>query len=184
MARPSRTDRGEARPAGERDNAEQADELRPPAVLFRDLRTSPSGLTSREAARRQLVHGPNGLTRSGGRCWTGELLSQFTQPLAILLALAAVLAWAGGTPALSVAVVAVILLNAAFAFVQETQAEKTRGGTGRVPAPTARVARDNSGQARRSASRRAVDQRGAGPGSAEVSGTASQVTAACVVPGN
>ncbi|TXS73484.1 hypothetical protein EAO69_20495 [Streptomyces sp. me109] len=81
-----------------------------------------------------MVHGPNGLTRSGSRCWTGELLSRFTQPLAILLALAAVPAWAGGTPALSVAVVAVILLNAGFAFVQETQAEKARGGTGRVPA--------------------------------------------------
>lgn len=53
----------------------------------------------------------------------------------------------------------------------------------RRPPPTARVACDNSGQDRRSASRRAVDRRGTGPGSAEVSGTASQVTAACVVPG-
>jgi hypothetical protein len=40
------------------------------------------------------------------------------------LALAAALAWVGGTPALSVAVVAVILLNAGFAFVQEMQAER------------------------------------------------------------
>ncbi|GAB3844096.1 hypothetical protein [Dactylosporangium cerinum] len=41
-----------------------------------------------------------------------------------MLALAAVLAWFGGTPALAVAVVAVILLNAGFAFVQEMQAER------------------------------------------------------------
>src|SRR5689334_21079427 len=37
---------------------------------------------------------------------------------------AAVLAWLGGTPQLAAAVVAVILLNAGFAFVQERQAER------------------------------------------------------------
>ncbi|WP_443043010.1 cation-transporting P-type ATPase [Streptomyces sp. NBC_00370] len=65
-----------------------------PAELFRDLRTSRQGLASKEAARRQLIYGPNELTRRGGRRWPRELLTQFTQPVAILLALAAVLAWA------------------------------------------------------------------------------------------
>ena len=148
MTRSSHTDEREAHPPGEPDNAEQADnaeeadERRQPAELFRDLRTSPSGLTGREATRRQLVYGPNVLTRSGGRRWPGELLSQFTQPLAILLALAAVLAWAGGTPALSVAVVAVILLNAGFAFVQEMQAERAVEALAAFLPPTARVVRD------------------------------------------
>jgi len=50
------------------------------------------------------VYGPNQLTRRTGRRWPRELLDQFTQPLAILLAVAAALAWIGGTPALSVAV--------------------------------------------------------------------------------
>jgi hypothetical protein len=36
------------------------------------------------------------------------LARQFTQPLAVLLAVAAVLAWASGTPRLAVAIVAVI----------------------------------------------------------------------------
>jgi hypothetical protein len=53
-------------------------------------------------------------------CW----LVRRHWPLAILLAGAAALAWVGGTPALSVAVIAVILLNAGFAFVQEMQAER------------------------------------------------------------
>jgi len=57
----------------------------PMDTLFRDLRTSPAGLGSREAARRLVVYGPNGLSRRAGRRWPGELLSQFTQPLAILL---------------------------------------------------------------------------------------------------
>ncbi|NEB76362.1 cation-transporting P-type ATPase [Streptomyces sp. SID14478] len=144
MARSAHSDEQEDLPMDGPDNAEQGDERRPPAELFRDLRTSPSGLTTREAARRQLIYGPNTLTRSGGRRWPGELLSQFTQPLAILLALAAVLAWAGGTPALSIAVVAVILLNAGFAFVQEVQAERAVEALAAFLPPTARVVRDNA----------------------------------------
>ena len=107
---------GEARQDG--------DERRPSAELFRDLRTSRAGLEPREAARRLVVHGPNQLVRRGGPHWPRQLLAQFSQPLAILLALAAVLAWAGGTRALCLAVIAVILLNAGFAFVQERQAER------------------------------------------------------------
>lgn len=123
------------------DNAEDADERRQPAELFRDLRTSRQGLATKEADRRQLVYGPNELTRRGGPRWPGELLAQFTQPLAILLALAAVLAWLGGTPALSIAVVAVILLNAGFAFVQEMQAERAVEALAACLPATARVVR-------------------------------------------
>ncbi|GID91579.1 cation-translocating P-type ATPase [Amorphoplanes digitatis] len=109
---------------GPDQGAVTVDSREPMGTLFRDLRTSPAGLGSREAARRLVVYGPNVLSRRVGRRWPGELLSQFTQPLAVLLAVAAVLAWVGGSPALAVAVVAVILLNAAFAFVQEMQAER------------------------------------------------------------
>ena len=118
----------------------------PLAELFRDLRTSPAGLASREAARRQLVYGPNALLRRAGRRWPRELLNQFTQPLALLLAVAAVLAWAGGTPALSAAVVAVIVLNAGFAFVQERQAERAVDALSAFLPSTARVVRDGARQ--------------------------------------
>ncbi len=109
-------------PAG-RDGA-AADPLEPLAQLFRDLRTSAGGLSSREAARRLQVSGPNELSRRGGRRWPGELARQFTQPLAMLLTLAAVLAWASGTPRLAVAIVVGIVLNAGFAFAEEMQAGK------------------------------------------------------------
>jgi hypothetical protein len=49
-------------------------------------------LSAREAARRLEVFGPNELSRRGGRRWPGELARQFTQPLAVLLAVAALLA--------------------------------------------------------------------------------------------
>jgi calcium-translocating P-type ATPase len=101
-----------------------------------------NGLAGREAARRLVVYGANELTRRGGRRWPRELLAQFTQPLALLLAVAAVLAWVGGTPALSVAVVAVILLNAGFAFVQEMQAERAVEALAAFLPATAQVIRD------------------------------------------
>ena len=120
------------------------DPRRPLAELLRELRTTPDGLTGREAAHRQAVYGANSLVRPSGRRWPGELLSQFTQPLAMLLMVAALLAWAGGTPALSLAVIAVILLNAGFAFVQERQAEQAVDALSAFLPPTAQVIRDRS----------------------------------------
>lgn len=96
----------------------------PLTLLYRNLRTSEEGLSNREAERRLLVYGPNELTRRSGLRWPRELLNQFTHPLALLLMVAAVLAWLAGTPVLTAAIVAVIVLNAGFAFLQEVQAER------------------------------------------------------------
>ena len=92
-------------------------------LLFRDLRSSPEGLGEPEAARRLLIYGRNTLTRHSRRRWPRELLAQFTHPLAILLAAAAVLAAINGTLTLAEAVIAVIVINAVFAFFQEIHAE-------------------------------------------------------------
>ncbi|MEU3645264.1 cation-transporting P-type ATPase [Lentzea sp. NPDC034063] len=101
-----------------------SDPREPLERLFRDLRTRPTGLSGREAARRLVAHGPNELTRRKRRDWPKQLLRQFTHPLALLLALAAALAIVAGTTPLGIAIVAVIVLNAGLAFVQEQQAEK------------------------------------------------------------
>lgn len=100
------------------------DSREPLNVLFRDLRTSESGLSEREAQRRLLVYGPNELPRPSGRQWPRELLEQITHPLALVLFVAALLALVTGTPVLAAAIVAVIALNAGFAFVQEMQAQR------------------------------------------------------------
>ena len=84
--------------------------------LLRDLAARPEGLSSREAARRLVAHGPNELRRRRGVAWPRQLLGQITHPLALLLWVASALALAAGTPVLAAAIVAVILLNAAFAF--------------------------------------------------------------------
>jgi len=128
------------------DDLEAADPLEPLEQLFRDLRASADGLSGREAARRLEVSGPNELVRRGGRRWPGELARQFTHPLALLLTAAAVLAWASGTPRLTVAIVAVILLNASFSFVQELQAERAVEALAAFLPERAWVLRDGSRQ--------------------------------------
>ncbi|MCX4759037.1 cation-translocating P-type ATPase [Kitasatospora purpeofusca] len=111
-------------PAQEVGETGSTDPREPLALLFHDLRSSPQGLTEREADRRLTVYGPNALVRRGGRRWPRELAQQFTHPLALLLAFAALLAALSGALALAVAILAVILLNALLAFVQERQAEQ------------------------------------------------------------
>ena len=108
--------------AGDRIGAIDATE--PVDRLLRDLRSSRSGLSSREAARRLIAYGPNELRRRGGHHLWRELGRQFTHPLALLLWAAAGLAWLAGIVAVAIAIVIVIFLNAFFAFFQEMQAER------------------------------------------------------------
>jgi magnesium-transporting ATPase (P-type) len=70
-----------------------------------------------------------------------ELARQFTHPLALLLWAAAILTFVGGTAPLAVAIVAVIILNAVFAFFQELQAEKATEALKRYLPLRARVRR-------------------------------------------
>jgi len=92
--------------------------------LLRHLKARRTGLSEREAQRRLTQFGPNELQRRGGRRWPRQLAHQFTHPLALLLVAAAALAWAAGIVPVAMAIAVVILLNAAFAFVQEMQAER------------------------------------------------------------
>lgn len=97
-----------------------------------------------EVARHQVVYGASTLRRPSGRQWRRELLSQFTQPLAILLMVAAALAWAGGRPTLSLAVIVIVVRNAGFAFFQERQAEQAVDALSCFLPPTTRVVRDGA----------------------------------------
>ncbi len=101
-----------------------------------------AGLSSREAERRLLHHGPNRLERRHGRRWPKQLARQFTHPLALLLWGAAALAAIAGIAPIAIAVVVVIVLNAAFAFVQEMQAERAVEALQSYIPRRARVLRD------------------------------------------
>jgi calcium-translocating P-type ATPase len=118
------------------------DPTEPIDLLLRDLRARRDGLSEREARRRLVVSGRNELIRRRGRRWPRELLRQFTHPLALLLWAAAALALASGTPTLAAAIVAVIVLNAVFAFLQEMQAERAVEALEKYLPPHAKVVRD------------------------------------------
>ena len=110
--------------------------------LLRDLRSTRSGLTEREASRRLVSVGPNVLVRRRGRGWPSQLGRQLVHPLALLLWLAAGLALLEGTTPLAVAVVVVIWVNALFAFAQERHAERAVEALSQYLPQQARVLRD------------------------------------------
>jgi len=62
MSRPSTTS-----PVEPAEQDASVDATEPIGRLLRDLRTSRSGLSGREAARRLIAYGPNQLRRRGGR---------------------------------------------------------------------------------------------------------------------
>ncbi len=111
-------------------------------LLLRHLGTRPEGLRSREAARRLSQYGRNEITRREGSSRLRDFARQFTHPLAILLWAAALLAFLDDIPALAAAIVAVIILNAVFAFSQELQAERATEALQEYLPPRARVRRD------------------------------------------
>jgi calcium-translocating P-type ATPase len=123
-------------------SVDPVDPLEPLGQLFRDLRSGPRGLTEREAQRRLVVAGRNELERRAGPGLLREVTVQLVHPLALLLWAAAALAVAGGTPQLAVAIVVVILLNAAVAVMQERHAEQAVEALRRYLPPHASVLRD------------------------------------------
>ncbi len=108
--------------------AEAADRLANPreplALLRRELGTGLGGLSEREAARRLAVYGPNQVRRPAETTPADRLVRQLAHPLALLLWAAGALAFVAGMPVLAWAILAVILVNAAFALLQERQAER------------------------------------------------------------
>ncbi|KOG09095.1 metal ABC transporter ATPase [Streptomyces viridochromogenes] len=92
--------------------------------LRRELATGPDGLSAREAARRLAVHGPNEVRRKVRSSFVRELVGQLVHPLALLLWAAAALAFVADLAVLGWAILAVIAVNAAFALLQERQAER------------------------------------------------------------
>ena len=98
---------------------------------FSTLVTSKQGLSSEEAERRLAEFGRNEITAIKGKSLLLRLLGQFTHFLAVLLWIAAGLSFLSeylhpGEDMLTMglAVVAVIVINAIFTFVQEYRAEK------------------------------------------------------------
>jgi magnesium-transporting ATPase (P-type) len=82
------------------------------------------GLTTAEAAGRRAEHGPNRLPASRRPSAARRLVGELTHFFALMLWVAGLLALIAGLPQLGIAIFAVIVLNALFAFAQQGRADR------------------------------------------------------------
>jgi len=109
-------------------------------------RPDAGGLSSVEAARRLAETGRNELAEGEGPHWLLRFGRNLTHLFALLLWAGAALAVLGGLPELSAAIVAVIVINAVFSFVQEYRAERAIEALRRVLPQRVSVRRDGRPQ--------------------------------------
>ncbi len=121
----------------------------PLAEALQSLGTSATGLTAAEAARRLREYGENRLAAIGVEPQWRRFLREFTHFFALILWVAAALAWFAesrepgtGMWQLGAAILAVILINGTFSFWQEYRAERAIEALSKLLPPTAKVLRD------------------------------------------
>jgi len=94
------------------------------ATVLALVRSSAAGLTEADARERLGAVGPNALESVRRRSLALAVLEQFVSFFAALLWVAAALAFVAGMPQLGWAVLAVIIINGLFSFLQEYRAER------------------------------------------------------------
>ena len=104
----------------------------PAQAAFERLKSGPDGLSEAQSATRRQEFGPNRIERIQRTPLVIRFLAQFTHFFAVLLWMAALLAWISeiqmpgqGMATLAAAIVCVIVINGGFAFWQEYRAEET-----------------------------------------------------------
>ena len=97
---------------------------------------------NRNAHARLVRFGLNVLPRPKQRGWYLQLLANFVHLFAILLWVAAALAWVGQMPQLAVAIVAVVLINGVFSYWQQYRADQAIEALEELLPQTAMVRRD------------------------------------------
>ena len=114
------------------------------AEVTDELRTSPEGLSSGEAAERLVEFGLNELQAKKKRKPIMMVVDQFKDFLIITLFFAAIVAGIVGEAVDALAILAIVVLNAVIGFVQEYKAEKAIEALRLMAAPTATVLRDGA----------------------------------------
>ncbi|MDV8147549.1 cation-transporting P-type ATPase [Arthrobacter sp. B10-11] len=102
-----------------------------------------AGLSSEEAALRLRKVGPNRLPEAHPVPHWRKLLAELTHFFAIMLWVAAVLAYVAGMPQLAVAIVVVILVNGLFAYIQQERAQRAAARLRELLPAIVSVRRDN-----------------------------------------
>lgn len=92
--------------------------------IYKELETTPSGLSEDEAKRRLERYGRNVLRELKGKPLILRFMENLYNLLAILLWVGGALAFVADMPAFGWAIFAVVLVNAIFSFLQEYKAER------------------------------------------------------------
>lgn len=100
------------------------------------------GLSSNEAGKRRDKYGPNKIRTGEMKPWYIILLHQFTDPLIYILLIAAVVSLFIQEIIDASVIMAVVILNGAIGFIQETRARKAIRSLAEMSAPKAKVLRD------------------------------------------
>jgi P-type Ca2+ transporter type 2C len=95
-----------------------------PGAVLNELGTVRDGLTHSEAAARLVRFGSNELPKRHGPGLVRQFLDQLVHFFALMLWVAAGLAFVGRMPQLGWAIIIVIVINGAFSFAQEYRAER------------------------------------------------------------
>jgi Ca2+-transporting ATPase len=113
------------------------------ATLARSFAVDPSsGLSAGEASSRLLAHGPNAIAETPPRSAWRMLLGQFADFMILVLIAAGVIAGVIGEFHDTIAIIVIVVLNAAIGFVQEFRAERAIAALKTLATPSARVRRD------------------------------------------
>ena len=112
--------------------------------VIEDLKSSLQGLSPEEARKRLAEYGPNELKEGKKRTSLMMLLDQFKDFMIVVLIAAAVIAGAIGEAADTIAIVAIVVINAIIGFIQEYRAEKAMEALKLMASPTATVLRSNN----------------------------------------
>lgn len=115
-------------------------------AALRRLDSRESGLEDREVEERRARYGLNRLARAETTPAWRILLDQFTSIVVLLLVFAAIVSWVMGERVESLAIAAVLALNAAIGFVVELRARRAMDALLEYEAPESRVRR--SGETR------------------------------------
>ncbi len=101
-----------------------------------------AGLGPAEVQRRLAEHGPNELVERGLKSPWRILWEQFTELMVVILIVAAVISGALGDWKDTIAILAIVVLNAVLGFSQEFRAEKAMAALKKLAVPTVKVRRD------------------------------------------
>lgn len=116
-------------------------------AVLDEYKTTSSGLSSEEAQKRLAENGKNKLTEAKKESLLHRFLMEFTDPMTIILIVAAVVsgitsAYEREFPADVIIIMLVVIINAVLGVFQETKAEKAIDALREIAAATSRVKRN------------------------------------------